>query len=157
MTDTSPFYDKLQLDEKLNQIAAYHTAVLNAFCQAQGISPYDCIMKQRPTPDGIEYSFIKKSEFYTNDGWVKVTCIEDLPQKRTARYEQYDCMVWRNGQCEHLVWNCEHLVWDERTGDDFECQWNDVEYYKLCEPPQHLQAEKNKKAFDDIGAATVTE
>jgi len=69
------------------------------------------------------------------DGWIKITRIEDMPQKKTKSYEQYDCMVWWKGEAHHLVWNCEHLVWDDRTGDDFECEWNAPTHYKLCSAP----------------------
>lgn len=63
--------------------------------------------------------------------WTEINCLEDLPKKKTASYEQYDCLVSRKGCVSHLVWNCEHECWDDSDGDDYVCDPLDVDAYMI--------------------------
>lgn len=44
-------------------------------------------------------------------------------------YEQVPCLVVRRGEISILLWNCEHLCWDGEDGDDYCCDFKDVDYY----------------------------
>ncbi len=79
-------------------------------------------------------------EYASQSGWVKVS-EAGLPAKpNKKKYEQIMCLVVRNGRTyvEVLMWNCEHKVWDGADGDDFECNADEVEWYKIVTTPQFL-------------------
>lgn len=70
------------------------------------------------------------------DEWVEINTVEDMPKKVTKSYEQYDCIIWINGEPEHAVWNCEHLCWDDYSGDDFRYDPLEPSHYLLITPPK---------------------
>lgn len=71
------------------------------------------------------------------EGWIKITCANDLPKKPgKERYEYVECLIFHNGEIKMRPWNCEHLCWDDEEHDDFFCDAMEPSHYmKLPAPP----------------------
>ena len=55
---------------------------------------------------------------------------DKLPDREpNARYSQVACLVCKDREISILVFNHEHMVWDDSSGDDFECNIGDVQYW----------------------------
>ena len=71
------------------------------------------------------------------EGWIKITCANDLPKKPgKERYEYVECLIFHKGEIKMRPWNCEHLCWDDEEHDDFFCDAMEPSHYmKLPAPP----------------------
>lgn len=65
--------------------------------------------------------------------WIKTS--EIRPEHDGSSYSSVRCVVWRRGSFEVLCFNHEHECWDDETGDDYECDIEDVEYWMIPNSP----------------------
>lgn len=62
--------------------------------------------------------------------------LPEYKQEPPSSYKQVECLVYRKRKgVQILVWNCEHICWDDASGDDYECDANDVELWAYLPYP----------------------
>jgi hypothetical protein len=58
--------------------------------------------------------------------WISTS--ERLPEGVT-RNDSVPCLVVYHGEVQILTWNCHYQVWDDASGDDFEAEAQDVDFW----------------------------
>lgn len=99
---------------------------------------YAKIEKNQVSDEWVDVVLFAAMEEYANvAGWVN-SSEKGFPLKpNKEKYEQLQCLVIRKGNkdIEMLMWNCEEQCWDEADGDDYCCDADKIEWYKIIVNP----------------------
>ena len=60
--------------------------------------------------------------------WIK-TSEQRPPREPNVKYSNPRVLVCTEGEVMILCFNHEHECWDDESGDDYECDVEDVEYW----------------------------